>query len=103
MLGQPLLGLASLTMILIIYFIADGIMAAALAFKVRPEQGWSWMLFSGVVSILLGISLGNGWPLSGAWAVGVLLGIRLIFTGWSMIMFGTLSGALGKTAPSTGP
>ena len=68
------------------------------AFSVRPEQGWGWLLVGGVISLLLGIMIWRQFPLSGAWAVGVLVGIRLIFAGWTMIMLGATGHAAAKAA-----
>jgi uncharacterized membrane protein HdeD (DUF308 family) len=89
MLGRPYLGLASLTMVLIIYFLANGIGEIIAAFQVKPAQGWGFVLFSGIVSVILAFMIWNQWPLSGAWAIGVLVGIQLIFAGLTMITVGS--------------
>ena len=93
MIGKPLLGLASLTMVLIIYFLAHGISEVIAAFQFRPEKGWGWLLFSGIVSIVLSQMILKQWPLSGAWAIGTLVGIQLVFSGITMI---TLGGAVKR-------
>lgn len=90
MLGRPLLGLASLTMILIVYFLVNGIAEIIAAFQARPASGWGFVLFSGIVSVILAVMIWNQWPLSGAWAVGVLVGIQLIFAGMTMITVGSV-------------
>ncbi len=87
--GRPFLGLASLTMVLIVYFMVNGIGEIIVAFQARPEQGWGFVLFSGAISVLLACMIWNQWPLSGAWAIGVLVGIQLIFAGLSMITVGS--------------
>ena len=56
----------------------------------RPLKGWVWMLVSGIVAIALGFLIAREWPLTGTWAVGVLVGSRLIFAGWSMIALGAV-------------
>jgi len=89
MIGRPYLGLASLTMILIIYFLANGIAEIIAAFQVKPAQGWGFVLFSGIVSVILAFMIWNQWPLSGAWAIGVLVGVQLIFAGLTMITVGS--------------
>ena len=91
LLARPLIGLASLTMVLAAFFFADGIIEAIYAFKLRPVKGWGWMLFSGIVSGLLGFLIMYQWPVSGRWAIGVLVGVRLIFTGWSVIALGSFA------------
>ncbi len=89
-LGQPLLGLATLTMVLAIYFLANGITEIIAAFQIRPTQGWGFVLFSGIISALLALMILNQWPLSGVWAIGVLVGIQLIFAGMTMITVGSV-------------
>ncbi len=89
MFAKPLLGLSILTLILIGYFVADGLVKIMFAFKHKPESGWGWILISGIITLLLGLMLWRDWPLSGAWAIGVLFGINLIFDGWAMIFTGS--------------
>lgn len=91
LLARPLNGLASLTVVLAAFFFADGIAEAVYAFQLRPVKGWGWLLFSGVASGLLGFLIMYQWPVSGAWAIGVLVGARLIFTGWSVIALGSFA------------
>ncbi len=87
--GRPLLGLATLTMVLMVYFLAIGFSEVIAAFQIRPVQGWGFLLFSGIISIVLGMMIWNQWPLSGRWAVGVLVGIQLMFSGMTMITLGS--------------
>jgi uncharacterized membrane protein HdeD (DUF308 family) len=88
--AHPLLGLATLTLMLAMYFIADGIVRIMLSFDLRPEQGWVFVLIGGIVSVILGFLIWRQWPLSGAWAVGVLVGVNLMISGWQLIMLGPL-------------
>ena len=90
MLGRPLPGLISLTMVLIAYFLAMGISEIVAAIQIRPTQGWGFVLFSGIVSVILGFLIWNQWPLSAAWAIGVLVGIQLLFAGMTMITVGSV-------------
>ena len=83
--ARPGVGLAVLTMMIGAYLLVDGIFGAVLAFQVRPEKGWGWMLFSSAMSFLLGILLLKEWPLSGLWAIGTLVGIKMLFAGFAMI------------------
>ena len=94
--GRPGLGLATLTLLLGGYLVVDGISGAVLAFHVRPEKGWGWMLFSAVIGILLGFLLLREWPLSGVWAIGTLVGVNLLFTGFSLISVGSAARSLAK-------
>ena len=86
--NQPLAGLASITIFLAVYFVVTGIFELVSAFQIRPAEGWGLMLFNGIVTLLLGIMIWRQFPLSGAWAVGVLFGIKLILSGWSLIFIG---------------
>lgn len=99
MLGRPLLGLVSLTLILIVYFLAVGLSEIIAAFQIRPAQGWGVLLFSGIVSVLLSLLIGNQWPLSGAWAVGVLVGIQLMSSGMTMIAIGSAIKNVAEPGP----
>jgi len=88
LMSQPVAGLASITLFLAAYFVVTGIFDGIAAFQIRPEPGWGWMLFNAIVTLLLGIMIWRQFPLSGAWAVGVLFGIKLIFSGWALIFIG---------------
>jgi len=88
--ANPLFGSGVLTIMLALYFILDGIFEVVAGIKLGPGSGWGWMLFGGIVSILLGIMLWGQFPLSGAWAIGILLGIKLFFVGLIMITGGSV-------------
>jgi len=95
-LARPLLGLASLALLLAVYFVVEGIFAIIASFKLKPAAGWGWMLFDGIITLLLGGMIWNQWPLSGAWAVGILVGVRLVFAGCSMIFLGSAMKRVGE-------
>jgi len=86
---RPGVGLAWLTLLLAIYFLVDGVCEIIAAFKIKPDLGWGWELFNGIIALLLGIMIWRQWPVSGAWAIGVLVGIHILMTGWTMIILGT--------------
>ena len=88
MISQPVSGLATLTLILMAYLIATGILEIVVAFQLRPADGWGVELFNGVVTLVLGILLWRQFPLSGAWAIGILFGIKMVFSGWAFIFIG---------------
>jgi uncharacterized membrane protein HdeD (DUF308 family) len=98
---RPGIGLASLTLMLGIYLLIDGIAGAVLAFKVKPVAGWGWMLVGAFTGLVLGILLLWEWPLSGVWAIGTLVGINLIFTGFSVVSIGSAARKMvGAVAPA---
>jgi len=84
MVSQPGLALASLTLFLAAYLFVHGVFAIVWAFRLRPIKGWGWALFSGVAALALGIMIWRQFPISGAWAVGTLVGVQMIFGGWSV-------------------
>lgn len=91
MISQPVAALASLTLFLAAYFIASGVVQAFGAFGARPESGWGWLLFSGVVSVILGVMIWRQFPLSGVWAVGTLVGVQFLMSGWTLIAIGGMA------------
>ena len=93
---KPVIGLFTLTSILLAYFCVDGVFSIIAGFRAKPLQGWGWIVFSGLISLILGGLLWYEWPLSGTFAVGILAGIRLIFSGWSIAMFGMMTKSIQK-------
>jgi uncharacterized membrane protein HdeD (DUF308 family) len=89
LLANPLFASGLVTLLMTIYFIADGAAEFAAGLGRRPESGWGWLLFGGLVSIALGIMLWRQAPLSGAWALGLFFGIKLLFAGIMMLTLGS--------------
>ena len=92
LLAAPGTGLRVLTFVLAFYFLAAGIVDMVIAFNLRPEEGWGWTLFSGITSILLGGFIVWQWTVSGLWAVGLYVGIRLLLHGWALMSLGVIGG-----------
>jgi len=97
--AKPHFGISVITFLLIAYFISSGIVKILTALKLQPLPGWLWQLMSGGISLLLGGALWKGWPVSGAWAIGLFFGINLIFTG--MVMLLSKSVTPQKNSPSS--
>ncbi len=97
---QPAAGLASITLFLAAYFVVTGIVAIVASLNLRETRGWGWMLANGIVTLLLGFLIWRQWPLSGAWAVGVLFGVQLIMTGIALIAVGTTVRSATRPAAS---
>ena len=103
---HPVIGLASLTLILASLFLIEGILQVILFFKMRSLQGSNWMLIDGVITLLLGLLIYVQWPSSSAWAIGTLVGISMIMSGVSRVMLslavrkvtGTGTGTIAKAA-----
>jgi uncharacterized membrane protein HdeD (DUF308 family) len=83
--------LATLTLVLAIYLFVDGVQHLLLGFKLKPAPGSGWMVFGGIVSILLAVLIWRRWPLSGEWAIGTLVGIHLLISGWTMMAIGLVA------------
>ncbi len=97
LLMHPLLGVISLTLILAVFFLFEGVLELVLYFQIRGKQHAGWVLFDGIVTLILGILIWVHWPSSAVWVIGTLVGISLIFSGISRFM---LSMA-GRRATST--
>jgi uncharacterized membrane protein HdeD (DUF308 family) len=82
----PLTGILTLTILLAVMFIIQGVLQLGMAFRMRPKQGWGWMLFAGVVAILAGLLIFAELPSSVAWAIGLLVGVNLIVTGFAYLL-----------------
>ena len=94
----PIEGLVALTAFLAILFIAQGVIQCVLGFQLRPDEGWGWMVFSGIMAILVGSIIWLGLPGTALWALGLLAGINLIFTGFSYVALGMVGRRSGDTA-----
>ena len=81
----PLTGLLTLAIVLAALFIAEGIFEIVMAYRVSPHEGWVWLLLSGIAAIAVGVLIALGLPGSATWALGLLAGINLLFSGWSYV------------------
>jgi uncharacterized membrane protein HdeD (DUF308 family) len=83
---HPLLGVASLTLVLASLFLIEGVLDLMLFFKMRALRGASWVLMDGIVTALLGLLIYIRWPSSSAWAIGTLVGVSMIISGITTVM-----------------
>lgn len=82
----PLAGAQALTLLLAAFLAVEGIVRIIMALRVRPDHAWGWLLFGGIVTVILAVMIWSQWPSSALWVIGLLVGINLLFTGWSLIM-----------------
>src|SRR5262249_49331884 len=84
---RPVSGALSLTLVLIVFFIVEGVASIMYAFDHRRQLSgqWGWMLVSGLVDLVLAALIFGGLPGSALWAPGVLVGINMIFGGIAMV------------------
>jgi uncharacterized membrane protein HdeD (DUF308 family) len=87
LLAKPVQGILTLTIVVGAYFLAEGVASIMYALEHRRElsERWSWMLFSGLLDILIAGMIIAGLPGSAEWAIGLLVGINLLFGGASLI------------------
>lgn len=84
--SMPVLTSAVLTLTLTVYFVVDGISELITGFGFPAGQsGKGWLIFDGLVTVVLGILIFSGFPLTGTLAIGVFLGIKLLFAGMTIL------------------
>jgi len=83
---HPVRGLISLTIALAVYLLLESILEFVLGFKLRPLPGSGWLLFDGVLTLILAVMIWRSWPSSSSWAIGLLVGISMLFSGTSRLM-----------------
>jgi uncharacterized membrane protein HdeD (DUF308 family) len=96
---NPLMGLASFTLALAFFFVAEGVVDLIGYFQNRGAEGSGWILFDGIVTLILGILVWKHWPSSSAWVIGTLVGISLIMTGTTRLMLSLAVRRLSKLSP----
>ena len=99
LIARPLAGVLTLTMVLIAFFVLEGITAIVVAVQHREHlRSWGWVLFSGIVDLLLAYLIWAGWPNSTDWAIGLLVGINMVFLGLSLLMTALAARLMGNQA-----
>jgi len=87
LLARPVSGAYSVTLVLIAFFIIEGVASIMFALEHKRELSgrWGWMLASGVIDLLLALMILAGLPGTAAWALGLLVGINMVFGGAALI------------------
>jgi uncharacterized membrane protein HdeD (DUF308 family) len=80
-LRDPAQALVTISLLLIVFFMIEGISKVVFALTIRPFPGWGWVLGSGLVGIFLAVILWASLPATAVWLIGLLLGIELISVG----------------------
>jgi uncharacterized membrane protein HdeD (DUF308 family) len=88
LLVYPVEGVLSLTLLLTIFFAIEGIMKIVLSFNLRPFKRWGWLFVSGLISLAMAFIIWSGWPGTALWVIGLLVGINMIFLGFSQLFIG---------------
>ena len=96
----PLQGVLTLTLLLGSFLLTEGVFELFLAFRLRPQNNWVWVLADGVITLGLGGLVWFQWPSDAPWLIGTLLGASIVSTGVSRLM---LSLKPSSIPPSTPP
>lgn len=81
LLRHPVEGLLTITLLLIVFFMIEGISKIVFALTIRPVPNWGWVLASGLVGIVLALILWASMPITAIWLIGLMLGVKLISVG----------------------
>ena len=93
---HPYSGISAFTLIIGLVFMASGFLKTAFAFSVKnAASNWFWALLDGIITIMLGVMIFAQWPVSGIVVISVMIGIKLLFLGYSLLM---LSSGIKKSA-----
>ncbi len=95
---RPLISILVLTVFLAVSFIVLGAFRALAALMIRFPQ-WGWALLNGVITMLAGIVIYRQLPIDALWVVGLLVGLEMLFNGWTWIMLSTEIHHIPKEAP----
>ena len=99
---RPFDGMAVLTWMIAIFLLIEGGFRIAAAFELKPEEGWGWVLLSGLAAILLGIMIIAKWPYSSLWFLGTVIGIHFLMSGVARIVLGMAARKVAKQAGEGG-
>jgi uncharacterized membrane protein HdeD (DUF308 family) len=84
---NPPLALASLTIVLAVILIAEGVLQFIAFYQLRSLPGAGWILFDGIMSVVLGILILYPFPQSSEWAIGTIFGVNMLFSGFTRLMY----------------
>jgi uncharacterized membrane protein HdeD (DUF308 family) len=87
-LTHPIMATGTLTLLLAGIFLAEGVMEIISYFRLRKEGASGWLILNGIITLALGALIWFHWPSSTVWAIGTLVGVNLLMTGVSRLMFG---------------
>jgi uncharacterized membrane protein HdeD (DUF308 family) len=103
LLGWPISGVLSLTLVLIVFFIMEGVASIMYGIEHRKEASSraGWIIASGVIDLILAAIIFSGLPGSAAWAIGLLVGINMVFGGTSLIAMALAGRSQAGSSPTT--
>lgn len=86
LLWNPVLGIAALTLALAVYLFVEAVLEFILSYHLRHSRGWGWLLFDGVITVLLSGIIWMTWPIGSVWVLGTIVGISMFFSGITRLM-----------------
>lgn len=86
LLWNPVLGIAALTLALATYLCVEAVLEFVLSYRLRHLKGWGWLLFDGVITMLLSGIIWMTWPIASVWVLGTIVGISMFFSGITRLM-----------------
>jgi len=99
-LTHTLVGMATLTLMLAGIILAEGVLEIISYFRTKSDSASGWLLLNGIITLILGGLIWFHWPSSTVWAIGTLVGVNLLMTGFTRLMFGLSVRRLVKQAGS---
>ena len=82
---DPVLASTVITALFAWVLIIIGVIRLIMASVLRAATGWGWLVFAGIMAIVLGVLILTQWPFSGLWVIGMFISIELLVSGWTYI------------------
>jgi uncharacterized membrane protein HdeD (DUF308 family) len=101
-LNRPVTALETLTLLLACSLLVSGVFRIVGSLMYRFPH-WGWILFGGVLNLVLGLLIWQQWPVSAFWVIGLFVGIDMIYSGWTWIMLALRLKSLPRAATTTAP
>jgi len=100
LLWHPVEGAVSLTLVLVAFFVVEGIfqIAGSIAYREVFPESWGWLLVSGIADLVLAVLIVAGWPGTAGWALGLIVGVNLITSGVAVVMVAVMARRVIRTA-----
>jgi uncharacterized membrane protein HdeD (DUF308 family) len=86
LLWNPIVGLAAVTLALALYLLFEGLLEFVLSYELRPAPGSGWLLFDGIITLILALLIWRIWPIGAPWILGLLVGISMLVSGTARLM-----------------
>lgn len=94
----PRTGVLTITLLLGSFLLTEGVFELILAFRIRPQQNWTWVLGNGILTLVLGALIWFQWPFNAPWLLGTYVGASILLTGFSRVGL-SLNGPSNASTP----